>query len=75
MNLFGNLEYAGECLLGQVLRLGPAPGNDRQDPEEAFLLVLEEPLERGKLVVHRFIRSVPGPPEAGHLSHPEQVNT
>ena len=66
------LEHPGEGLLGEVLCLGPAPGDDRQDPKEAFLLFLEEPLERRRLCVHRVIGSRRRPPKISHLTHPDQ---
>jgi hypothetical protein len=43
-------------------------------PEEPFLVLLEELLERDRLD-HQLIRSVPRPPEASYLSHPEEFNT
>jgi hypothetical protein len=57
----------------QILRLGPAAGDDRQGPEQAFLLLLEERLERGRLRVDHVLGRVhgclPRRPKVGDISH------
>jgi len=63
------LEHPGERLLGQILGLGPAPGDHRQGPEQAFLLLLEERLERGRLRVHNVYGCLPRRPKVGDISH------
>ena len=70
---------ADERLLGEVLRLPPAAGDDRQGPEEPLLLVFEELLEGHDepqvAFLRRPVQRPARPAQTRHSSHPAWFNT